>query len=248
MHVTFWFSSAHEKFMRLPSANLHLFQAMLYSLLPPDEAQILHDDGFSSGGKTLKLFAMSWPAADSQPTFGSSTVLFPLPVRLTVSTHDDNLANSLSAGALGRNDIRIGNNHVVCSKVILERQAADKKSLLIQTLSPITTYFTTERDGKPYTIYFAPENSEFQDGLRANLVRKFKALYPERELPAEDFRITPVDKPRQKVSMFDRESSFPVKGWWGKFKLEGSKELLQVALDCGLGAKSSSGWGCITKL
>ena len=31
------------------------------------------------------------------------------------------------------------------------------------------------------------------------------------------------------------------------FRLEGPQELLQIALDCGLGAKNSAGWGCVTR-
>ena len=45
--------------------------------------------------------------------------------------------------------------------------------------------------------------------------------------------------------LFKEDNSFPIKGWEGRFKLKGPKELLQVALDCGLGAKNSLGFGCI---
>ena len=49
------------------------------------------------------------------------------------------------------------------------------------------------------------------------------------------------------MSMFKDDSEFPIKGWWGKFKLEGPNELLQIALDCGIGARNSLCWGCLTK-
>ena len=246
MHITFWFSSHTENFLRLPSANLHLFQSMLYSLMPPDFAEQLHDTGFNSDGKTLKLFAMSWPASDSRPVFGNSAALFPLPVRLVVSSPHENLIRSLTACALGRDDIRVGNNHVSCSRVEAEQQSPNGTSILIRTLSPITCYVSEQRNGKQYTHYLSPEEPAFQEGLRANLVRKFRAMFPEREVPA-DFRITPLGQVRQRVSMYDRDSKFPIKGWWGRFRLEGDEELLQTALDCGLGAKNSGGWGCITK-
>ena len=47
------------------------------------------------------------------------------------------------------------------------------------------------------------------------------------------------------MALFDAKLSCPIKGWAGDFRLEGPEELLQTALDCGLGAKNSSGWGCV---
>jgi len=35
-----------------------------------------------------------------------------------------------------------------------------------------------------------------------------------------------------------------IKGWMGKYRLTGKPELLTVALDAGLGAKNSQGFGC----
>ncbi|MBR0204428.1 MAG: hypothetical protein IJQ56_08695, partial [Synergistaceae bacterium] len=60
MHIILWLTSPdnNESSIRLPSANLHLFQSMLYALLPPDDAKALHDDGFDSDGRKMKLFAM----------------------------------------------------------------------------------------------------------------------------------------------------------------------------------------------
>ena len=58
MHITFSFTSQEFSYVRLPSANLHLFQSMLYSLLPDELASRLHDEGFDSEGRRMKLFAM----------------------------------------------------------------------------------------------------------------------------------------------------------------------------------------------
>ncbi|WP_221040635.1 CRISPR-associated endoribonuclease Cas6 [Gelria sp. Kuro-4] len=35
-----------------------------------------------------------------------------------------------------------------------------------------------------------------------------------------------------------------VKGWLGQYVFEGDPAMLQVALDCGIGAKNSQGFGC----
>ncbi len=73
MHITFTFTSSEISYVRLPSANLHLFQSMLYSILPFDIAVRIHDDGFDSDGRKMKLFAMSLPVASARPQFGENT-------------------------------------------------------------------------------------------------------------------------------------------------------------------------------
>ena len=59
--------------------------------------------------------------------------------------------------------------------------------------------------------------------------------------------VKPLGKVRERAALFSPRTRFPIKGWDGRFRLEGPRELLQVALDCGLGAKNSAGWGCVTK-
>ena len=247
MHITLWLTSSERSSIRLPSANLHLFQSMLYSLLPPGQAGSLHDEGFNSDGRRMKLFAMSWPSSSSRPQFGESTVVFPLPVTLTVTTPLNELTAGFSGGALSAGTLRIGNNTVTCSRVETQQQTAKTDSIIIDTLSPITCYETSEHDGRNYTRYFTPEDEQFQSSIHSNLLRKFNLLHPDENITGGNFKITPLGKVRERVSMFEKGGKFPVKGWWGRFKIEGRKELLQTALDCGLGSKNSSGWGCITE-
>ena len=51
---------AEDAFIRVPRSNLHLFQSLIYSVLPPDRAAFLHDEGYPVDGRRMKLFAMSW--------------------------------------------------------------------------------------------------------------------------------------------------------------------------------------------
>ena len=246
MHITFSFTSSENSCIRLPSANLHLFQSMLYSLLPPDMAGRIHDEGFDSDGRKMKLFAMGWPVSSARPQFGENTIIFPLPIKLTVSTPIHELITGLTVGAMSSEDIRVGNNHLACSSVEKKEYKADSDSITIRTLSPITCYDSIERNGRNYTKYFTPEDDEFQKSINFNLLRKFKLLNPDKDIPSEKFTIKAIGQVKERVSMFEKGGLFPVKGWWGKFKLEGSREILQTAIDCGLGPKNSSGWGCIT--
>lgn len=246
MHITFSFTSPENSCIRLPSANLHLFQSMLYSLLPSDMAAKIHDEGFDSEGRKMKLFAMGWPVASARPQFGEGTIIFPLPLKLTVSTPIHELIAGFMGGALSLDDIRIGNNHLTCAGVEKKEYKAGSDSITVKTLSPVTCYDSIERNGRQYTKYFSPNDDEFQKGIYFNLLRKYRLLNPDKDIPSEKFTITAIGHVKERVSMFEKGGSFPIKGWCGKFKLEGSREILQTAIDCGLGSKNSSGWGCIT--
>ncbi len=246
MHVTFWLTQSNPKegMLRLPRANLHLFQSMIYRLLPQDLAAFLHDGGYQAQGKRLKLFAMSWPMASCLPAFERSAIRFPLPVRLTVSTPVEEIAFGLIRSVVSPEGLRVGNNKLLCNRVELARHIAQDERLTVRTLSPVTCYEVMTRRGRPYVLYFRPDDREFAPFIDANLRRKFSALFPDQAPPAGEVRVTSLDV-RDRVALFKPGMSCPIKGWDGVFRLEGPKELLQVALDCGLGAKNSSGWGCV---
>ena len=88
---------------------------------------------------------------------------------------------------------------------------------------------------------------EFSESVHNNLIKKFRALYPGAEIPEGRVEISPLGEVREQVSMYDRGKTFPIKGWSGTFKVTGPNGLLSVALECGLGAKNSSCFGCIVR-
>ena len=245
MLVDLAFDSDEGEF-RVPKVNLYLFQAMLYDLLPRAFSSFLHDEGFSSDNRRFKLFAFSWPRGEGKPSFTESSIIFKYPVRLTVSTPVQPTLTGIADGALGKPRIRIGNNTVFCSKISFRKTEAKEDALSVYTLSPITCYSTLyKRTGEPYTLYHNPNDSEFAEQIRSNLLRKNQALHPELPAPEGELDITPSKSVREQVARFRPEDPRPIKGWWGRFTLRGPVDLLQTALDCGLGAKNSAGFGCV---
>jgi CRISPR-associated endoribonuclease Cas6 len=246
VHLTLQFNSRESNVLRLPSANLHLFQAMLYRLLPPERAAFLHDEGYKVDGKPMKLFAMSWPLCASRPREDKGHVEYSLPIRLVVSTPIANTLDGLAGGIFGNEDLRIGNTPVTCERVEAAPLTVTSEEIRVKTLSPITCYSPMLRgDGRKYTAYFHHSSPDFSESVHNNLVRKFRALYPDREAPDGKVEIRPSGKVFERVAKFDEKSNFPIKGWQGEFILKGPIPLLQVGVDCGLGAKNSGGWGCV---
>ena len=137
MHITLWLTGDGGR-IRVPRSNLHLFQSMLYAVLPPERAAFLHDEGYPVDGRRMKLFAMSWPIAAERPVFEDGAILFPLPLRLVVSTPVTDTMDGIAGGALNAGDLRLGNNVVRCERIEAEQQRADGEALTVRTLSPIT--------------------------------------------------------------------------------------------------------------
>ena len=248
MHITFYFNAAERDFIRVPRANLHLFQALIYNVMPKEHASFLHDEGYLIKGKHLKLFAMSWPISETQPTFEENAIRFPSPVKIVISTPILDIIDGITGSILKSGVLRIGNNAVTCSKVEAEQQKVTKNFITVNTLSPVTCYTKTERNGKPYTQYYNHDEQEFENLIYNNLILKFQALNPEKMLPKGRVTVTSIGDLYERLSRFSEKAPFPVIGWSGKFRLKGPAELLQIALDSGIGAKNSGGWGCITKV
>lgn len=244
MHLTLWLEGASPS-IRVPVSNLHLFQSLIYRILPEKLASFLHNEGYGVDGKRLKLFAMSWPIAPSPPIFANKTIIFPLPLKLVISTPVTNTLDGIAKGMLTAEQLRVGNNLLYCHRMEIAIHKIKGESMEIKTLSPITCYEQIRRNNKPYTVYFEPHQPEFVTSLHNNLVRKYKALYPGRVVPEGRVTLSYFQTPKERIARYSPETPFPIKGWTGRFKLAGPPELLQIGLDSGLGSKNSSGWGCV---
>ena len=247
MHITLYLKAIDKDFIRVPRANLHLFQSLIYNVLPSEQAAFLHDEDYVVKGKHLKLFAMSWPISEKSPEFEERAIKFSSPVKIVISTPNLEVTGGITSNILSRERLRIGNNAVICSRVEAEQQTVTKNFMTVKTLSPVTCYSKTERNGKPYAQYYDPDSQEFEDLIYKNLLLKFQALTPEKTPPTEKVKVIPIGDLYERLSRFSEKAPFPIIGWYGNFRLEGPKELLQIALDTGIGAKNSGGWGCITK-
>lgn len=246
MQITLYLDSRDSKILRLPLSNLHLFQSLLYKLLPSEHADFLHNKGYVVDGHPMKLFAMSWPISPAHPKITQDGIEMTLPIRLVVSTPVSATLNGIAGGALMNEDLHIGNNSVYCEHVEGCENVVDSNKITVRTLSPITCYSQmTRQDGRKYTAYFSPFEKDFAESIHNNLVRKFKALHPQKAVPDKIVKIVSVGTPKERIAKFMDKNPFPIKGWAGIFTLTGPQELLQVGVDCGLGAKNSGGWGCV---
>jgi CRISPR-associated endoribonuclease Cas6 len=80
-------------------------------------------------------------------------------------------------------------------------------------------------------LYLSPLDKEFNEIIRNNLIKKYKAFYGVDPLD-KSFYIKPINKDLKMI--ITKYKSFMIKSWEGKFEPCGSIYLLKIAYDAGI--------------
>lgn len=229
----------------IPIHYNHLVQSAIYAALPEDMAARIHDEGFVAGNRTFKMFTFSRLMGRYTLDKANGTITFPEELSLVAASPDMKFFLTLINNLLTKNRLRIGPSWFSIDEVRFDEQRVDDVSLMVRTLSPVVVYSTLLRpEGGKYTCYYQPGEGEFDRLITANLGKKYEALHSEKP-PVGEVRARPLDRPRLHVTSY---KNTVVKGYTCRLQLSGPRELLQVALDAGLGGKGSQGYGCVEKV
>lgn len=221
-----------------------LVQGALYRNLTPEFGEFLHNQGFVSDGRRFALFAFSRLLGDSDYIAETKTLRFRNPVRLIVASPVERFIRE-TGRLLLREGVRLGKQLLRVSAVELDAPRVEGASVEVEALSPVVAYSTMYRsDGRKFTAYFQPRETDFQRIVADNLVRKAKLLYGE-EAEFGPIRVMPVGRPRKQVVIY---KDTIIEGYTGRFRLEGDVRLIQTAIDAGLGGKNSAGFGLVREV
>ncbi|HEU23500.1 MAG TPA: CRISPR-associated endoribonuclease Cas6 [Mesoaciditoga lauensis] len=225
--------------VRLPIAYNYLIQSMIYALIE-DRFPNLHDVGFEYEKRRLKLFTFSQIYSQKYQVDGKF-INFSSPLYIFVSSPIDELIDVLANKMLRKEKLRIGNNCLTLSRIDPIIENFDGCSIKVKAVSPITVY-TTSEDG--HTYYHSPDERIFDSLIKSNIQKKAFILGLNTDEKSINFSIESLnsDKKNSKVTFY---KNFLVRGWTGKFKIEGDEWLLKIALSAGLGAKNSQGFGMV---
>lgn len=225
----------------LPIHHNNIIQAFIYNNIDRDLSRFLHNEGYSSNGRTFKLFTFSrilnrGKIKDGKFHFGKE-------IEFVVSSPLDNFCNSIANCMLQREDLRLGQNKVSTEGIQVYKEKVRDNEIVVETLSSIVVYSTLFRaDGRKYTCYFVPGEEDFKRILSENLIRKYNALY-NMDLPLDnEVKIESIGEAKLNITYY---KNFLIKGSSGRFKIKGDRKLLQLGLDVGLGSKNSQGFGCV---
>ncbi|BBE31410.1 CRISPR-associated endoribonuclease [Tepiditoga spiralis] len=208
-------------------------QGMFYSLMDFMEektprlftfSRIYPEDNFKVENKRLKFN-------------GNFVVYFTSPIEKI----NNSIINILSK----KNIFRVEKNYFeLVNFKIIEKNISN--NLLIKTLSPITTYISVNLpSGNRYTHYFTPYSTDFKVLIEENLKRKAELVGIDTK--NMEFNIEPygITEKNEKILFY---KGVIVKGWTGYYKISGSKTLVDFALNSGIGAKNSQGFGMIVPI
>jgi len=94
-------------------------------------------------------------------------------------------------------------------------------------------------------IYLEPKSSKFQEILHKNTLEKYEALF-KREYRG-DLKIELIEqKPKPKIFFYNNRGV--IKAWYGVYKIEADKELLEMILNTGMGSDAMKGVGFVELL
>ncbi len=229
--------------LRLPIHYNHILQGFIYKNIFDDNfREFLHEKGFQLEGKTFKLFTFSQLYGKYFYDREKREITFTDQVELTVSSIIDDFNQEFLKTLIYNKNLKLNNQPVEVTGILVKDNNLKTNGAIIQTLSPITVYSTVHVNGRKRTIYYFPEDSLFQKYVRDNLLKKATLIYG-KSFKNSYFHIKPVEGKISKNNLYFKQ--FIVKGTSGVFEICGDEELINTALNCGLGSKNSQGFGCI---
>lgn len=241
IHVNIKFKVKNDC-VSLPISYNHLVQSCIYNSISDELADFLHSTGYCVEKRNFKLFSFSRLNGPFQIDKDKKEICFFEKIGLTVSSLVDEFCESLVNTLLTKGEVRIGSNVLEVESINAKKIKIDQPEIKVKTLSPIVVYSTLlGPDGRKYTCYFQPGEPDYNRLISSNLCNKYRAYYNE---GAPDGEVTVEKVGQVKMHVINYKDTV-IKGYSGKLLLKGPKELLQMAVDAGLGSKNSQGFGCV---
>lgn len=227
--------------LTLPKFYNYMVQGFIYSLLNPFLRRFLHEEGYIYEKRKFKLFTFS--RLFGKFVIENDSFKFSPPVKFIISSPREEILQNLTEGLFKKQHLNLNQKEVIIQSVNVFPKPSFNTCVEIKMLSPMTIYSTLSKsDGTKKTYYYSPFEQEFNMLLKENLKKKYKLIYG--YLPKKfDFKITPlrVRPTDEKIIIY---KNTVIKAWMGIYKLQGTKRILELAYDCGLGCKNSQGFGC----
>lgn len=236
LKITFGF----EK-LTLPFSYNRIFQALILKWINDKQyASFIHEKGFLFNKRKYKLFTFSNLFGKFVIDKENKTFTFFNNANFLLSSHDNLFVEYVGNTLLKEKFFKIKGQKLEVLNIELKRFPNINKARVVAK-SPITVYSTKVINGKKWVNYYSPNEPEFIILIKDNLIRKYRAYYGEN--PNGTIGIKHIGKnPKQRIVIY---KNTVIKGWLSVFELEGSKDLMELAFDSGLGSKNSLGFGCI---
>ena len=227
----------------LPVNYNYLVQSMIYKNISPSLSEFLHSEGYSYEKRRFKLFTFS--RLQGKLTLYSEKnkkyLRFLSNIKLSISSPVNRFLSELAESLVKKAELRLGETKARVLSINVHTVPKIQTVNTIRMISPVTVYSTLKTmEGKKKTYYYSPFEREFSQLIQENLRKKYKVLFGKKT--NNEIQITPDEKrkPKEIITIY---KGTVIKGWLGIFKISGSKELIRIGYETGLGSKNPQGFG-----
>ena len=237
--------------IRLPINYNYFLTGVIYQFLresDPEYANFLHQDGYELENRRFKLFTFSQLMAKRREIRGNQ-IHFRSPLTWYVSSSQEPFLQNFAAALMQNGILQVERHRLRVQDVEVLRQPRFGRQMTFRCLSPITMSTKRDRDGKPH--YCLPDDPQFSELVRQNLIRKYEAVYrqpPEKTSFAMTFDQTYIDRRKGRVTSLIDFKGTKIRGVLSPFHVIGAPELIHVGYECGFGDKNSMGFGMVEVL
>ena len=236
--------------IRLPINYNYFLASAIYGFLresDPEYADFLHQDGYELENRRFKLFTFSQLMAKRRE-IREDQIHFRSPLTWYVSSSQEPFLENFAAALMGAGILQIERHRLRVRDVEVLRQPRFGSQMTFRCLSPITMSTKRERDGQLGTHYCLPDDPQFSELVRQNLIRKYEAVrrYPPTEKSfAMTFDQAYIDKKEGRVTRLIDFKGTKIRGVFSPFHVIGAPELIHIGYECGFGDKNSMGFGMV---
>jgi len=228
----------------LPKSYNHLLQSFFYRNMDPILSKFLHDIGFVYGKRRFKLFTFSKIIGNMvKKDRKKGLVYFEPNITLYFASPLMDLISSSVKTFLKKENLFIGKNKLHLEAIEVIKPNIDEE-ITVRCLSPITVY-RTPLEGNRKFIYKSPWQEEFYELIKNNLIKKYELVYGKNFKGEIEIKPVKIDKKYKKKIIY---KGTLIEAWEGYYKLSGNKEIIVLALEAGLGAKNSAGFGMVERV
>lgn len=236
--------------IRLPINYNYFLTGVIYQFLKesdPEYAHFLHQDGYEQENRRFKLFTFSQLMA--QRKIQDDQIHFRSPLTWYISSSQEPFLENFAAALMQTGILQIERHRMRVQDVEVLRQPRFGPQMTFRCLSPITMSTVRERDDTPY--YCLPDDPQFSELVRRNLIRKYEAVHqhpPTEKSFAMTFDQAYLDKRKGRVTRLVDFKGTKIRGILSPFHVIGAPELIRIGYECGFGDKNSMGFGMVEVL
>lgn len=234
----------------LPINYNHILTGLIYHFLKqsdPEYAHFLHEKGYELESRHFKLFTFSQLMANRRDIRGNQ-IRFRSPLTWYVSSPQQTFLENFAASLMQTGILQIASQQLRVQDVEAPRTPRFDRQMTFCCLSAITISTKRKRDGKLVTHYCLPDDLQFSELVRQNLIRKYEVIYghpPKERSFAMAFDQAYMAKRKGRVTRLVDFKGVKIRGVVCPFQVIGAPELIRVGYECGFGDKNSAGFGMV---